>query len=95
MLFQSGKGVLMSSLYVPQALTAGLLLSAALVALLYWYFGTEQGSAMRATGANPAMSRAQGINVSNMKLLGLALSNLSLIHIWSRIPRGRICTRYI
>ena len=49
--------------------------SAALVALLYWYFGTEQGSAMRATGANPAMSRAQGINVSNMKLLGLALSN--------------------
>ena len=33
------------------------------------------GSAMRATGANPSMSRAQGINVSNMKLLGLALSN--------------------
>ena len=71
----NGKGFLMSSLYVPQALIAGLLLSAALVALLYWYFGTEQGSAMRATGANPAMSRAQGINVSNMKLLGLALSN--------------------
>ena len=71
----NGKGFLMSSLYVPQALIAGLLLAAALVALLYWYFGTEQGSAMRATGANPAMSRAQGINVSNMKLLGLALSN--------------------
>ena len=71
----NGKGFLMSSLYVPQALIAGLLLSAALVALLYWYFGTEQGSAMRATGANPSMSRAQGINVSNMKLLGLALSN--------------------
>ena len=52
-----------------------LCVSLYLVALLYWYFGTEQGSAMRATGANPAMSRAQGINVSNMKLLGLALSN--------------------
>ena len=38
----NGKGFLMSSLYVPQALIAGLLLSAALVALLFWYFGTEQ-----------------------------------------------------
>ena len=71
----NGKGFLMSSLYVPQALIAGLLLSAALVALLYWYFGTEQGSAMRATGANPAMSRAQGININSMKVLGLSLSN--------------------
>lgn len=60
---------------VPGAIWKGLLLAAVLIALLYWYFGTEQGSAMRATGANPAMSRAQGINVSNMKLLGLALSN--------------------
>lgn len=49
----NGKGFLMSSLYVPQALIAGLLLSAALVALLYWYFGTEQGSAMRATARTP------------------------------------------
>lgn len=40
----NGKGFLMSSLYVPQALIAGLLLSAALVALLYWYFGTEQAA---------------------------------------------------
>ena len=60
---------------VPGAIWKGLLLAAVLIALLYWYFGTEQGSAIRATGANPAMSRAQGINVSNMKLLGLALSN--------------------
>ena len=71
----NGKGFLMSSLYVPQALIAGLLLSAALVALLYWYFGTEQGSAMRATGANPSMSRAQGINTSFNVVLGLAVSN--------------------
>ena len=45
------------------------------IALLYWYFGTEQGSAIRATGANPAMSRAQGINIDAMKVLGLSLSN--------------------
>ena len=71
----NGKGFLMSSLYVPQALIAGLLLSAALVALLYWYFGTEQGSALRATGSNPAMSRALGIDIGAMKILGLAISN--------------------
>ena len=69
------KGFLLSSLYVPQAILAGLVITGVLVALLYWYFGTEQGSALRATGANPNMSRAQGINVSNMKLIGLALSN--------------------
>lgn len=70
-----GKGFLLSSLYIPQAIVVGLLLAAALIAALYWYFGTEQGSALRATGSNPNMSRAQGINVSNMKLIGLALSN--------------------
>ena len=48
-----------------EALSLLLLLAAVLIALLYWYFGTEQGSAIRSTGANPAMSRAQGINVSN------------------------------
>ena len=47
----------------------------AIVAILYWYFGTEQGSALRATGSNPAMSRAQGINIDRMKVIGLALSN--------------------
>ena len=70
-----GRGFLLSSLYIPQAIVVGFLLAAALIALLYWYFGTEQGSALRATGSNPNMSRAQGINVGNMKLIGLALSN--------------------
>lgn len=60
---------------VPGAIWKGLLLAAVLIALLYWYFGTEQGSAIRATGANPAMSRAQGINIDAMKVLGLSLSN--------------------
>ena len=42
---------------------------------MYWYFGTEQGSAIRATGCNPAMSKAQGINNDNMELIALCLSN--------------------
>lgn len=48
---------------------------AILVATLYWFFGTELGSAIRATGSNPNMSRAQGINTDIMKVLGLVLSN--------------------
>ena len=67
-----GKGFLVSSRYVPQAIGIGFLLAAVLIALLYWYFGTEQGSALRATGSNPAMSRAQGINIDRMKVIGLA-----------------------
>ena len=60
---------------VPGAIWKGLLLAAVLIALLYWYFGTEQGSAIRATGSNPAMSRAQGINTNFNIVLGLAVSN--------------------
>ena len=70
-----GKGFLLSSRYIPPAILVGVLVAAVLIAALYWYFGTEQGSALRATGSNPNMSRAQGINVNNMKLIGLALSN--------------------
>lgn len=60
---------------VPGAIWKGLLLAAVLIALLYWYFGTEQGSALRATGNNPAMSRAQGIHIGTMKVIGLGISN--------------------
>lgn len=52
-----------------------LVVVALLVAVLYWFFGTELGSAVRATGSNPNMSRAQGINTDTMKVLGLMLSN--------------------
>ncbi|TYZ25018.1 ABC transporter permease [Selenomonas ruminis] len=46
------------------------------VALLnYWFFGTELGTAVRATGFNPHMIRANGINTDNMVVLGLLLSN--------------------
>lgn len=46
-----------------------------IVAALYWFFGTELGSSVRATGNNPNMSRAQGINVSLNKIIGLMISN--------------------
>lgn len=46
-----------------------------IIALLYWFFGTEYGSTLRATGANPNMSRAQGINTSAAKIVGLVISN--------------------
>ena len=46
-----------------------------LIALLYWFFGTELGSSIRATGANPSMSRAQGIDVNRNKVIGLMISN--------------------
>ena len=46
-----------------------------LIAVLYWFFGTELGSSLRATGCNANMSRAQGINTNLSKVLGLMLSN--------------------
>ncbi len=46
-----------------------------LTALLYWFFGTEIGCSIRATGINQNMSRAQGINTSLNKVLGIMLSN--------------------
>ncbi|MDD6107141.1 MAG: ABC transporter permease [Clostridiales bacterium] len=67
--------LLLTLRHIPSAILVGLILAAVLIAILYWYFGTEQGSALRATGSNPAMSRAQGININTMKVLGLSLSN--------------------
>ena len=52
-----------------------LLILASLIAALYWFFGTEYGSALRATGANQNMARAQGINTGAKVTVGLMLSN--------------------
>ena len=67
--------LIISSRNVPSAILRGSLIALALISFFYWYFGTEQGCAIRATGSNPNMTRAQGINVDNMKVLGLAISN--------------------
>ena len=46
-----------------------------IIAILYWFFGTELGCSIRATGNNENMSRAQGINTNTSKMLGLMISN--------------------
>ena len=67
--------LILSSRNIPRAILIGGIIAASLIGIMYWYFGTEQGSAIRATGNNPAMSRAQGINIDRMKILGFAISN--------------------
>ena len=52
-----------------------LIITLVLIAVLYWFFGTEKGSSIRATGANAAMARAQGIDTNANVVLGLMLSN--------------------
>ena len=52
-----------------------LLILAVLIAVLYWFFGTEYGSSLRATGSNQHMARAQGINTRSTITFGLMLSN--------------------
>lgn len=52
-----------------------LLFLIVLVMVMYWFFGTETGQAIRATGCNPNMARAQGINTDFIKVLALMLSN--------------------
>jgi len=59
----------------PMAIVTMLCFLAVLVGILYWFFGTELGYSIRATGDNPNMSRAQGINTNRDKVLGLLLSN--------------------
>lgn len=57
------------------ALIIGIIVSVVIVAILYWYFGTEIGSAIRATGNNEQMVRALGVNTSVTKILGLMIGN--------------------
>ncbi|HJB56247.1 MAG TPA: ABC transporter permease [Candidatus Flavonifractor intestinipullorum] len=52
-----------------------LVMTVILIAVLYWFFGTELGSSLRATGSNPSMARAQGINTKFNIVLGLMVSN--------------------
>ena len=52
-----------------------LLVTLVLIALMYWFFGTEYGCGLRAVGANQQMARAQGINTNTGKLVGLMISN--------------------
>lgn len=70
---QAQSGMHLSRLY--SVLVVGVIFIVMVVAALYWYFGTESGSAIRATGANERMARAQGINTDTQKILCLMISN--------------------
>jgi len=60
--------------YQHPLITVGIL-TAVIIAILYWFFGTELGASIRATGANSNMARAQGINTNLNKVIGLMISN--------------------
>ncbi len=67
--------VLITMRNIPMAILIGAIFAVLLIAVMYWYFGTEQGCAIRATGNNFHMALAQGINVNHMKVIGFALGN--------------------
>jgi putative ABC transport system permease protein len=67
--------LLISLQHVSKAIIVGSIFAAVLIGILYWYFGTEQGSSIRATGCNPSMSKANGININFTKVLALSISN--------------------
>jgi putative ABC transport system permease protein len=64
-----------STLQVWVTMGVGLICIIAVIAILYWFFGTEIGCCIRATGNNENMVRAQGVNTDKMKILGLIISN--------------------
>lgn len=67
--------LMVSLRFIPRTILISCIFALVIVAVAYWYFGTEQGSAIRATGSNPNMSKAQGININAMTVLTLGISN--------------------
>ena len=63
-MLQIGRTILVAALFV-----------AVIIAVLYWFFGTEIGHSIRATGSNQNMARANGINTDSRKIIGLVISN--------------------
>jgi len=61
--------------YIPSTIIKSILCVGAIAGLLYWYFGTEHGFMIRATGCNANMARAQGINTNKATVVALLLSN--------------------
>ena len=67
--------VIASMTNVTKALIAVAIIAVAIIAILYWFFDTEIGHSIRATGSNQNMARANGINISATKIIALILSN--------------------
>lgn len=61
--------------FIPKTIIVCLAITVCIIAVLYWFFGTELGHAIRATGCNRAMAKANGINTSRNTLIGLLISN--------------------
>ncbi len=60
---------------IPSAILTGAIFVAVIIGVMYWFFGTELGHSLRATGCNQNMARANGINTETNKIIGLVLSN--------------------
>ena len=67
--------LIVSLRYISKTIVVTGIITIAIIALLYWFFGTEMGFTIRAMGCNPNMSRAQGINTSVVKVIALVFSN--------------------
>ena len=67
--------VVVSLRNIPMSIVVGAIAVVLIIAILYWFFGTEMGHSIRATGANAAMARANGINTDRRKIIGFVLSN--------------------
>lgn len=61
--------------FLPKTILITAIFIAVIIGILYWFFGTELGHSIRATGSNEAMARANGINTNSRKILGLVISN--------------------
>lgn len=60
---------------INQSMIICVVVTVALIAILYWFFGTELGHSLRATGCNQSMARANGINTNTGKIIGMVISN--------------------
>lgn len=67
--------LLLSLRKIPKSILVAGIFALVLIALLYWFFGTELGHSLRATGCNQAMARTNGIHTERNKILGLMISN--------------------
>jgi len=70
-------------------IVVGLIIAMILIVFLYWFFGTEIGSALRATGNNEAMIRALGVNTDIMKILGLMIGNALIALSGALVAQGQ------
>lgn len=67
--------ILLSLRNLNRAIIVSVIFAVAVIAVMYWFFGTELGHSLRATGCNQNMARANGINTDTNKIIGLVISN--------------------